>query len=50
MAAMTSHPKDKMRDRQVSHVFKKYDKNNKGYINLSDLREVSKKLSENDDE
>lgn len=44
MDAMTSQPKNKMRDRQIHHVFKKYDKKGKGYINMADLKEVSKNL------
>ena len=38
MAAMTSQPKDKIRDRQVNHIYKKYDKKGKGYITVSDLK------------
>ena len=50
MEAMTSQPKDKVRDRQANHIFKKYDKKGKGYISLSDLKEMSKGLNENDDD
>jgi len=38
MAAMTSQPKDKVKDRQVHHIFKKYDRKGKGYITSSDIK------------
>lgn len=50
MEAMTSQPKDKVRDRQVQHIFKKYDKKGKGYITLAELKEMGKVLNEKDDD
>ena len=44
MKAMTSHPKDKINQRTMHHVFKKYDRKGKGFITFQDLKEMSKVL------
>jgi Ca2+-binding EF-hand superfamily protein len=50
MKAMKSKPYEKERKRDIQHVFKKYDRSNKGYINLQDLREMTHTLNEPLDE
>jgi Ca2+-binding EF-hand superfamily protein len=44
MKAMDSKPHQKERKKDIMTVFKKYDRTNKGYINLSDLSEMTKLL------
>jgi centrin-1 len=50
MKAMDSKPYEKERKKDIYRIFKKYDRTNKGYINLKDLKEISKEVQEEVDE
>lgn len=50
MNAMDTKPYINERKKDIQQVFKKYDRDNKGYINLDDLREVNRQLKENFDD
>lgn len=39
MKAMDSKPYEKEKKKDIFHIFKKYDRANKGYINMQDLKE-----------
>jgi len=47
---MDSKPYEKERKKDIYRIFKKYDRANKGYINLKDLKEISKEVQEEVDE
>jgi Ca2+-binding EF-hand superfamily protein len=38
MKAMDSKPYEKERKKDIYHIFKKYDRTNKGYISVNDLK------------
>ena len=44
MKAMVAKPFEKEKKKDVYHIFKKYDRTNKGYINLHDLKEMNKQF------
>lgn len=46
---MDSKPYEKERKKDIYHIFKKYDRTNKGYINLNDLKEINKQVQEDID-
>lgn len=50
MNAMDTRPFLNERKKDIMGVFRKYDRENKGYIHLDDLREVNRQLKENLDE
>lgn len=50
MNAMDTKPYLNERKKDIMQVFKKYDRDNKGYIHLEDLREVNRQLKENLDD
>lgn len=47
MNAMDTKPYVNERKKDIMQVFKKYDRDNKGYIHLEDLREINRQLKEN---
>ena len=46
MKAMDQKPDQKEKSKQLHHIFKKYDRNNKNYIDIEDLKEMKKHLNE----
>ena len=50
MNAMDTKPYLTERKKDIMQVFKKYDRDNKGYIHLEDLREINRQLKENLDD
>jgi Ca2+-binding EF-hand superfamily protein len=50
MNAMDTRPYLNERKKDIMQVFKKYDRENKGFIHLEDLREVNRQLKENLDD
>lgn len=44
MNAMDFAKKKKEPAKRIQHIFKKYDRNNKGYIDMQDLKEMTKLL------
>jgi centrin-1 len=50
MNAMDTRPFLNERKKDIMGVFRKYDRENKGYIHLEDLREVNRQLKENLDD
>lgn len=50
MKAMNSKPYEKERKKDIYRIFKKYDRTNKGYISLNDLKDINKELQEDIDE
>lgn len=47
MKAMDTKPYINESKKDIMTVFKKYDRANKGYLNLDDIREVNKHIKEN---
>ncbi len=47
---MDTKPYLNERKKDIMQVFKKYDKENKGYINLDDIKEINRQLKESTDE
>lgn len=50
MNAMDTRPYVNESKKDIMQVFKKYDRDNKGYIHLQDFRDVNRQLKENLDE
>ncbi len=50
MRAMDTKPFINETKKQIAAIFKKYDRSNKGYIDLNDTREINRHLKENVDE
>lgn len=51
MQAMGSKPYLNETKKEVGGIFKKYDRGNKGYVDMNDLREINRQIKENlDDE
>lgn len=47
MKAMDTKPYLNETKKEVASVFKKYDRANKGYLDLEDLREINRHVKEN---
>lgn len=50
MNAMDTKPYLNERKKDIMQVFKKYDRDGKGYITLEDIKEINRQLKENMDE
>jgi len=50
MKAMDTKPYINENKKEITAIFKKYDRANKGHIDLNDLREINRHLKENIDE
>lgn len=50
MNAMDTKPYLNERKKDIMQVFKKYDREGKGYINMEDIKEINRQLKENLDE
>lgn len=50
MNAMDTKPYLNERKKDIMQVFKKYDREGKGYITLEDIKEINRQLKENIDE
>ena len=50
MQAMSTKPYLNETKKEIGAIFKKYDRANKGYIDLNDLREINRHIKENLDE
>ena len=50
MKAMDTKPYLNETKKDIGAIFKKYDRANKGYLNLEDLREINRHTKENLDE
>lgn len=50
MNAMDTRPYVSESKKDIMQVFRKYDRDNKGYIDLQDFRDVNRQLKENLDE
>ena len=50
MQAMGTKPYLNETKKEIAAVFKKYDRTNKGYIDLNDIREINRHIKENLDE
>lgn len=50
MKAMGIQPRLNESKKEIAAVFKKYDRTNKGFIEMNDIREINKHIKENLDE
>lgn len=50
MKAMDTKPYISESKKQIGAIFKKYDRANKGHIDINDLREINRHLKENVDQ
>jgi len=50
MKAMDTKPYINETKKEIGAIFKKYDRTNKGHIDINDLREINRHLKENVDE
>ena len=50
MQAMGTKPYLNETKKEIATVFKKYDRTNKGYIDMNDMREINRHIKENLDE
>lgn len=50
MTAMDTKPYINETRKEIGAIFKKYDRANKGHIDLNDLKEINRHLKENVDE
>lgn len=50
MKAMDTKPYLNETKKEIGAIFKKYDRNNKGYLNLEDLKQINDHVKENVDE